>query len=211
MHKIPTLFVREEKDGKLQRLVTKKVTPGCEWVFEGKGLPTRKRDGTAIEIKAGRVMKRYTLKPGREIPEGFEPTGEPDPITGTLSGWAPTDFAEPEDKWIREAVERAALAIEQAEGLGAPGVPGALEDGTYEVCGPKIGGGHGAGANPEGLGEHRLFKHGSEILKDVVRSYDGFKNFFKVFRIEGIVFHHPDGVTMAKIKSADLGIPWGAA
>lgn len=71
------------------------------------------------------------------------------------------------------------------------------EDGTYELCGPKVQG------NPLNLPRHTLIRHGSTELPDVPRDFDGLKAFLKDFPHEGVVWHHPDG-RMVKIKRKDF-------
>lgn len=181
MKKIPSLFVRDEAN---RALVTDTVTPGCEWVMAGDGVPTRKWDGTACMIRAGVLYKRYDAKPGRALPANFEPCQQADPITGHWPGWVPVGN-EPESRWFREAFE-----------ADKP-----LADGTYECIGPKING------NPEGLLIHRLILHGRFVLIGAPRTHDGLRSYLATADIEGIVWHHPDG-RMAKIKARDFGIAW---
>jgi hypothetical protein len=76
-----------------------------------------------------------------------------------------------------------------------------LEDGTYELCGPKING------NPERLDEHIFIRHGSEVIDDVKRLWDDLRDLLHAASYEGIVFHHPDG-RMCKIRRDDYGFPW---
>ena len=46
MKKIPTVFARDPETN--LRYVKDEVTPGCEWVFAGEGVATRKYDGTCV-------------------------------------------------------------------------------------------------------------------------------------------------------------------
>lgn len=179
---IPSLRQRNYNS---DRLVRDEVVPGAEWVLQGEGTPTRKWDGTSCMVRDGKLYKRYDGKKGRTPPEGFEPCQEPDPVTGHWPGWLPvTD--RPEDKCFNEG-----FANYQA-------IYGIPEDGTYELCGPKING------NPDKLTQHILIKHGSEILTDVGKTFAEIKNYLKDADIEGIVWHHSDG-RMAKIKKRDFG------
>jgi hypothetical protein len=186
MKKIISLFQRNwavrEADG--GHLVKDEVMEGAEWVVNGEGVATRKWDGVAVLIQEGRVFMRFDLKSGRQMPEGFLPAQEaPDPKTGHWPGWVPADT--PAGKHVMEAVNKA----------------GAVPDGTYEVCGPKIGTRHGA--NPEKLTEHVLIPHGKDILEDAPRTFNELKVWLQARTIEGIVWHHPDG-RMVKIKKADF-------
>lgn len=174
VRKIISLFQRNY-DG--DRLVRNEVVPGAEWVLSGEGTATRKFNGTCAMVRAGVLYKRYDAKQGKPPPVGFEPAQEPDAETGHWPGWLPVGDG-PDDKWFRDA-----------------DMP--LEDGTYELCGPKIQG------NPEGFAKHVLIKHGIEILQDAPRTYDAIRACLKDRKIEGIVWHHPDG-RMVKIKRKDF-------
>ena len=93
--------------------------------------------------------------------------------------------AGPEDKWFRAAFD--------------PADP--PEDGTLELCGPKIQG------NPEGFDDHRLLRHGlaQELLHRPPRDFEGIRHYFENHNIEGIAWHHDDG-RMVKIKAKDFGL-----
>ena len=76
-----------------------------------------------------------------------------------------------------------------------------LENGTYELIGPHIN------ANPYNLKEDILVKHGSTILENVPREYEGIKQYLKEHYIEGIVFYRGNG-EMCKIKRSDFNFEW---
>lgn len=177
MKKIITLFQRNiGGDWK----VRDEITPGAEWVVRGEGEATRKWDGTCCLVEGGKFYKRYTLRPGRDAPDGFRPAADPDPNTGKQPGWLPVG---PDDKHH--------LAAWRA----SSGVP----DGTYELVGPKVQGG------VEGFEEHRLLRHGDHPLAGVPRDFEGLKSYLSGGGVEGIVWHHPDG-RMVKIKASDFGV-----
>lgn len=177
MKKIISLFQRNY-DG--DRLVRNEIVPGAEWVADGEGVATRKYDGTCCMVRGGKLFKRYDAKKGRTPPPEFEPSQEPDPVTGHHPGWVPVgDSAD--DRWHREGFE--------------PGLP----DGTYELVGPKIQG------NPDGWSMHRLVPHGATRLYGVPTDFDGLKSYLTDMDIEGIVWHHHDG-RMVKIKKKDFGL-----
>lgn len=73
------------------------------------------------------------------------------------------------------------------------------DDGTYELCGPKVQG------NPEGLPSHTLIRHGEMTIGGAPLTFDGIRDFLATQNIEGIVWHHPDG-RMVKIKTKDFGL-----
>jgi hypothetical protein len=175
MKKIISLFQRNYEG---DRLVRNEVVPGAEWVLEGEGIATRKWDGTCCMVRDGVLYKRYDCRKGKVPPEGFEPAQEADPETGHWPGWLPVGDG-PEDRWFREAE-----------------LP--KEDGTYELCGPKIQG------NPERMTSHKLIPHGCWGLFDCPRDFEALKEYLARTDIEGIVWLHPDG-RMVKIKGKDFG------
>lgn len=177
MKKIPTLFVRDRITGR----VIDEVQPGCEWVFAGEGVATRKYDGTCCLIRGGKLFKRYDAKHGKTPPTGFEPAQDPDPVTGHWPGWLAVGDG-PEDRWHREAFKGCEF----------------LPEGTYELIGPKIQ------SNPEDCPVHMLTPHGKNLLL-VPLNFNGIREHLAENDIEGIVWHHPDG-RMAKIKGKDFGI-----
>jgi hypothetical protein len=184
MEKIITLFQRNY-DG--DRRVRDEVVPGAEWVLAGEGVATEKLDGTGCLVRDGKLYKRYELKQGKKPPANFEPVTPVDPITGKQQGWVPVGEG-PEDRWHREAFERA-LSF----------------DYTYELVGPKVQG------NPYGYQEHWLVAHGGTPLPDVPRDYAGIRAYLAAHAIEGIVWWRdvadPE-CDKVKIKRRDFGLPW---
>lgn len=178
MKKIATVFERDWAGDRSR--VTEEPTPGCEWVFAGEGVATRKYDGTACMIEDGVLYKRHEVRQDKSAPAGFRQV-EDDLETGKVVGWVPVG-ENPEDKWCREA-------FAQYE---------KWPDGTYELLGPKVQG------NPEKVEHHVLFPHGKAEVLEVERTYEGLRTFLLATDVEGIVFHHPDG-RMAKIKKKDFG------
>lgn len=176
MKKTISLFQRNY-DG--DRLVRDEIVPGAEWVIAGEGVATRKYDGTCCMVRNGKLFKRYDAKAGKTPPEGFEPAQDADPVTGHWPGWAPVGDG-PDDKRHRDAE-----------------MP--TEDGTYELCGPKVQG------NPEGFDRQVLVKHGAEVLHDCPRTFDALREYLGDGAIEGVVWWHKDG-RMVKIKGKDFGI-----
>lgn len=176
MKKIPTIFKRNPEN---MRELLDEHHPDCEWVFNGKGIATRKYDGTCCRVAAGKLWKRREIKRGKLEPDNFI-LADKDEVTGKTVGWVPV---EKEDKWHIEAFG-----------------DGAISNGTYELCGPKING------NPEGLDRHILIPHAAaEVYLDAPRDPINLRLFLMTHDIEGLVFHHPDG-RMAKIKKRDFGI-----
>ncbi|MGX9782216.1 hypothetical protein [Janthinobacterium lividum] len=190
MKKIASVF-QCNYDG--DRCVRNEVVQGSEWVMEGHGVATRKWDGMAVLVESGKVFKRYDAKAGRTPPPEFVPAQpESDPVSGHWPGWVPA--IGPDSARIMEGIAWGSKNL--FHNLPVP-------DGTYEVCGPKIGTRHGP--NPENLTEHILAPHGRDILEDCPRTFEGIRDYLATRRIEGVVWYHPDG-RMAKIKTADFGI-----
>jgi hypothetical protein len=187
MKKIPCLFQRDFTD-KRRPVLLRDVTPGCEWVLAGEGVATRKWDGAACAIINGELYARYDAKNGKPPPLGAIPCDDPDPITSHWPHWVRA--IRPEDLWLRAAWPVMSFTRESL-----------LPNGTYEACGPKIGG------NPERLHDHILIRHGRDVLPDCPRDWDGLSKYLHDNVIEGVVFHHPDG-RMVKIRRDDFGYPW---
>jgi hypothetical protein len=185
MRKIPALYSRDAT-GALQLGV---YNPLALWVMLGEGVATRKWDGTAVLVSDGVVHARYDAKHGKAPPPGFVPAQDPDPITGHWPGWVRAD--RPQDKWIRDAV------------ANNPGHP---EDGTYEACGPRIGG------NPEGLDRHTLIRHGTWHMLDAPRTHLELVKYLSGRGIEGLVWWREPGVDACdkvKITAEALGVHRG--
>ena len=181
MQKIPTIFERDWSGDRSR--VLNRPHPDCAWVFAGKGIATRKLDGTCCLVRDGNLYKRRELRAGEAPPPAFEEAGR-DPETGKTVGWVPVgDGAE--DRWHREAF--------------TPDLP----DGTYELIGPKVQG------NPERRDTHALARHGCVTCTDAPRDFEGLRAWLSGQDIEGLVFHHPDG-RMGKIKLRDFGLRRGA-
>jgi hypothetical protein len=181
MKKIISLFQRNYEG---DRLVRDEVVPGAEWVIAGEGIATRKFDGTCCMVREGKLYKRYDAKRGKTPPSDFEPAQDYDEVTGHMPGWVPVKDG-PDDRWHREAFEGKGYTDETC-------------DGTYELCGPKVQG------NPEKFETHILIPHGFEKLPDAPRDFVSIREYLKDRDIEGIVWHHPDGM-MVKIKAKDFG------
>jgi hypothetical protein len=177
VRKIISLF---ERDCDVPRLVVNKIVPGAEWVAAGEGIATRKYDGTACLVRNGKLYKRVEW----DAQKGPAPVEwlhhDFDPAIRSGHGWLPIGIG-PED-WLHRLAE----------------IP--KENGTYELCGPKIQ------KNPEHFEKVVLVPHGTEIfVPDPPRTFDGLKEWFKDEDVEGIVWHHPDG-RMVKIKKKDFGL-----
>lgn len=162
------------------------VTEGCEWVINGEGIATQKLDGTCCLIKDGKLFARFDYKVGRKLPEGAIPCQkEPDAITGHFPHWVEVKD-QPQYKWHKVVFENT---------IG-------LEDGTYELIGVHFQN------NPEKVERGDiLVKHGSVVLEDVPRDFDGIKEYLRTHEIEGIVFHRGNG-DMCKIKRTDFNFTW---
>lgn len=186
MKKIPTLFERIFDDHKVVE-ITNNVTPGMEWVLGGEGVATEKIDGSCCAIIDGVFYKRYDAKKGKVPPAAAIPCCDPDPITGHWPHWLPVDPDNNADKWF-------CAAYENSNGKN-------LEDGTYEAIGKHFL------ANPYGMENDILERHGIRILSDVPRTFEGIRDYLENHYIEGIVFWK-DGEPQCKIKRKDFGFKW---
>ena len=181
MQKIPTIFTRDWlKD---PSAVINQPHPDCGWVFAGEGVATRKLDGTSCLIHGGALYKRREIKAGQPTPENFMPA-DTDSETGKAVGWVPVgDVAE--DRWHREAFAAAGDT---------------LDEGTYELLGPKVQG------NPERRATHVLAAHAdAETFDDAPLTFEALRAWLSDRDMEGLVWRHPDG-RMAKIKLRDFGL-----
>lgn len=186
MKKIPTLFKRVYENHKIKE-ITPNVTPGMEWVLEGKGVATEKIDGSCCAIIDGKFYVRYDAKKGKPVPENAIKCQEaPDPITGHFPCWIPYDDTNPGQKWFGKALENTKITE--------------LSDGTYEAIGKHFNG------NPYELNTDMLIKHGIYEL-EVPRTFEGIKKYLFTHNIEGIVFWL-DGEPKCKIKRSDFGFSW---
>lgn len=203
MKKIKTVF----KIDRETNTATNEINSGADWVLNGEGIATLKVDGSACMVKDGELYKRYDrklqskyVKQLRANKEGFVVTENmfnalpenaiacqpnPDPVTYHHPHWVKIDKNKPEDSFHIEALESFKANNEK------------LEDGTYELIGSKVNN------NPYGLNDHRLVKHGAEILNVPDRSYEGIKSFLETLNGEGVVFYHPEG-DMLKIRRKDF-------
>ncbi len=181
MNKILTVF---QRDPARMQLVTREVTPGCEWVFAGEGVPTRKLDGTNVRvtIAAGKVvLVEKRRNPSRE-----------EKAAGAEPGYVACMPGDPSDRWIGAAVQATVVS-------GWP-------DGAHpcEALGAKIQGGV-EGPTPRLY--PFMFDAAPFAEADGPRTFDSIRASLESCVCEGIVWHHPDG-RMAKIKRRDFGLKW---
>lgn len=180
MRKISTLFKKDPTD--LSRVVNE-INPENEWVLTN-SIATRKFDGTSCAIINGDIYKRYDVKKGRSIPDGAIACQGPDELTGHHPHWVKCDRSDKSDRYHFEAFDSNPT----------------WDDGTYELCGPKIQG------NPEAFTDHCLVKHGEFKYHIEDYSFEGIKDFLANNDIEGLVFHEINGERMCKIRKSDFKI-----
>lgn len=206
MQKISVLFKQTYAEDGTTSILQDEVRPGNEWVLNGEGIATIKKDGSAALIKDGQLYVRYGRKLVKQWhfkkksiekfePEMFKPIPEgsilcnelPDPITGHWPCWVPCSRDKPEHKYAFEAFD----ALTE------------VKDGTYELIGPTVQ------CNPYNLTSHVLYKHGSEVVEISDYSYEGLKAVLTSLDAEGLVFHHktlPN--VMAKLRRKDFNLKW---
>ena len=177
MKKMKTVFVIDRNT----RRATDEVQ--VQWVMDGEGFATIKHDGTSCMVEGGMLYRRYDAKKGKNPPVDWIPCEEnPDPITGHWPGWVKVEENDPACKWHIEAFNSD------------------LDDGTYELVGPKVQ------KNRYQLDRHELWRHGRDIV-EIERTREAIVKWLIENDEEGIVFHHPDG-SMAKVRRKDFGIQW---
>lgn len=184
MKKIPTLFERQFENHNVVK-ITDKVTPGMEWVLEGKGEATIKIDGSCCAIIDGFFYKRYDAKKGKKPPKGAIPCCAPDPVTGHHPHWVLVNWENPADKWFAAAFNNCALRMDNR---------------TYEAIGPHFQG------NPYRGRYDTLVPHGDHVVQ-VKRTFEGIREWLRVHPVEGLVFWL-DGEPKCKIKRSDFGFDW---
>lgn len=190
MQKIPTLFVRDFDSR--PAYVTHKVTPGCEWVLAGEGVPTHKYDGTCVMFDGTAWWARREVRADRTPPPHYLQISH-DENTGKSVGWEPIA----QSQFVRfHAQALAAAELAEVAGHDEP-----WPVGTYELIGPKING------NPEKCDKHWLIAHANAVPLPVDElTFDGIRDAVLQLNragVEGLVWHHPDG-RMAKIKAKDF-------
>lgn len=187
VRKMPALFVIDRE----KHETTQEINKSAAWIFEEEAKPTYKRDGTSITVdENGKVWARRSVKKGKKAPENYI-EAEVDPITGHSFGLEP--------------IEQSSFKkfYDEAEG----NFDGALEAGTYELCGPKV-------QNAEGLSDHRLLRHGEDIAEEIPdmrnvskeEAFNMLKDIFKDYQergIEGVVWWGKDG-KRAKLRVKDF-------
>jgi hypothetical protein len=191
MRKIETVFERDPVD---RRYVIDVVTPGCEWVAAGLGVATRKWNGVCCRFHEGAWWTRRQVGPVEGTvpwPMGFISL-ETDPVTRKTVGWEPAENSG-FYRYLREAY-----------GYGFGDLTRA-DEGTYELCGPKING------NPEHLPGHQLIRHGVNEWPCPIRSFAALGELFRaVPELEGLVFYRTPqdpNSGMGKIKARDFRLP----
>ena len=217
MIKIKTLFKRDIIDHKIVD-IHPDIVDGCEWVLNEPCIATRKMDGTASAIINGMLYARLDFKnlKSKQLPSGAiacQPL--PDPITGSHPFWVPVvkdginilnacrfrtkeAVIDMQYKYHYKAFKR---LIQENQDIIDKTMSLSSLDGTYELCGKHIKG------NPEQLEIDTLIKHGSIVLEDVPKTFDGIREYLRTHYIEGIVFYRNNG-GMAKIKRSDFGFEW---
>lgn len=188
MQKIPTLFVMDYPRPH-EKMITRMVRPGFEWVANGEGIATVKIDGSACAVIDGRFYRRYDAKAGKQPPPDAIPCSDPDPTTGHWPHWVPVDEGDKGGVWHLAAYRNSGGA--------------SLPDGTYEAVGPHFQ------TNRYKLGTDILERHGIRQIPDAPRNFDELREFLRTHNIEGIVFWK-DGVPRCKIRRKDFGFRWPA-
>lgn len=215
---IPTIFCWDKET----HTISSRPLQFVAWVFQGKGIATRKYDGVAIKVEHGKVFRRYEWREGEQVPPGFIRCEDPNPKRphAPLPGWVPvpdTFLTHPKGtdekalkeawEWLLADLKQTVLNNKKKAKVVNPYAPALVDpdpqipDGTYELCGPRI---H---RNPERFKTHVLLRHGADVVPSAPRTYEKLKKFLETYEGEGIVWHYKFGntVLMAKIKRRDFG------
>lgn len=183
MKKMRTLFEQNESFK-----VIDKLRDENKFILEDNYSVYRKRDGTSILIKNNIMYKRYDANElkGKKIPENSIPCQEHPAPSGSFPVWVRCKREDPSDKFHFEAFDKKY----------------SWDNGTYELCGPKING------NKEDLSSHILIFHKSEKLEIGDLSFRGIEEYFKRNLIEGLVIENNENGLMTKIRRKDYGLKW---
>lgn len=178
MKKIPVIF-KYVFDEAGNAHIENKINERAEFLFEHKdAIPTFKKDGTAVMFDGEEWFVRRSVKPEKNIPEGYILVEE-DPNTNIKFGWEPKENSS-YNKMLNNAIKNHTEPI---------------EPGTYELVAPKIN------KNPENVAEPTIMKHGddkvnnfptiNEMIEHKENLIDFLEPFFRDYRdnnIEGIVW-----------------------
>lgn len=206
MKKMSTLF-KSTYTGSFSN-ITQEVREENQWVLDGEGVATIKFDGTACLILENKLFKRWDRKLSKKYfiqaakakknglpfvaeefmfkelkPGAIACNASFDPITYHWPHWIP---AEGKD------------SVYHIEGFENRDL---IEDGTYELVGPKLQG------NPYNLTQHELWKHGSVTVAIQDYSFESLRTIIEGLHEEGLVFHHPDG-RKCKLRRSDFNFSW---
>ena len=190
MKKIPTVFIKEFNGREFIEIKNEFTNDVCKNAFLN-GVATVKFDGSACAIINGELYRRYDAKLDKQgnrkkVPDGAIPCQDkPDPVTGHFPVWIKCERYDPSCKhyvaaWLNSEI---------------------MEDGTYEAVGPHFRG------NPHNFEHDTLIKHGSEVLDDVPRTFEGIQEYLREHVIEGIVFWF-NGEPICKVKRSDFKFGW---
>lgn len=206
MQKIKTVFKINRDSG----LAFDEVVEDSLWYLDETAVATEKFDGRSAAVINGQLYVRYDRKIQDKFrhlvgkveitPEMLKPIpseGIPceehyDPKTGHHPFWV-----KPTEAWIVEAFEDFKQASSHP-----------IEDGTYELVGPKVR------CNVYNFDKHLFLRHGQTVLNVTDKSFEGIKSFLQSHpNIEGIVFqkHTPQGTLFAKVRRKDFGFEWNSA
>ena len=208
MKKIPTLFPKNKKNLKLvvdDKPIIDLNDNNIEFYIKLDGqacaiinrkLYTR-YDAKLFRKKRGKIIKRYTIEEiKKRLPVGAIECQKPDQKSGHYPHWIPIDEKNKTHQYILEGYNNALKLL------------GKLEDGTYEILGPKFV------SNKHGLKEHFLFPHKHEIInftKNIDKNemlknpYEYFKNLMNNLPYEGLVIYK-EGIPVSKIRRSDYDL-----
>jgi len=154
-------------------------------------------DAKLFKKKRGKIVKKFTIDKIKEkLPDGAIACQEPDEKSGHYPHWIPIDKNNKTHQYIIEGFENSLKIF------------GKMEDGTYEIVGPKFTN------NKHKLEKHYLLPHKHRFInvtdkidkqKMIENPYEYFKEFLNNLQYEGLVIYQ-NGEPVAKIRRSDYGI-----
>lgn len=167
-------------------VITREVTPGCQWALEEGCTVVEKIDGELCAIINDKFYRKMRTKRAGSMRPGSIRIKDADEIDGTLSYWIPVSSAYPEDKWFMAAYLN---------------TPWANKNEEYVAVGPHFRG------NPYGLDEDFLDSPYRIRIREPLRTFDDIAEWLSTHEAKGIVFINHLGEKCC-VERKDFGLQW---